>query len=115
MVVVVGSLLGEAASIKGVIPTGGPWFWIGTQGWEYLDLGRLWQILLTIGMFFWVFILVRGLWSRLPEEHPGNLPYLFLYSAAVHPAFLRRRHGLRQERQLRRDGLLAVLGGSPLG
>ena len=27
----------------------GPWFWIGDQGWEYLDLGRLWQILLVIG------------------------------------------------------------------
>ena len=87
VVVVVGSLLGEAASIKGIIPTGGPWFWIGTQGWEYLDLGRLWQILLTLGMFFWVVILVRGLWSRLPEEHPGNLPYLFLYSALSIPLF----------------------------
>ena len=87
VVVVVGSLLGEAASIKGIIPTSGPWFWIGTQGWEYLDLGRLWQILLTIGMFFWVVILVRGLWSRLPDEHPGNLPYLFLYSALSIPLF----------------------------
>ena len=87
VVVVVGSLLGEAASLKGIIPTSGPWFWIGTQGWEYLDLGRLWQILLTIGMFFWVVILVRGLWSRLPDEHPGNLPYLFLYSALSIPLF----------------------------
>ena len=38
-------------------------------------------------MFFWVVILVRGLWSRLPEEHPGNLPYLFLYSALSIPLF----------------------------
>ncbi len=87
VVVVVGSLLGEAASIKGIIPTSGPWFWIGTQGWTYVDLGRLWQILLTLGMFFWVVILVRGLWNRLPGEHPGNLPYLFLYSALSIPLF----------------------------
>ena len=58
VVVVVGSLLGEAISLKGGIPTGGPWFWIGTQGWEYLDLGRFWQILLTLpacssGSSFW--------------------------------------------------------------
>jgi len=32
-------------------------------------------------------ILVRGLWSRLPDEHPGNLPYLFLYSALSIPLF----------------------------
>ena len=57
------------------------------QGWEYLDLGRLWQILLTVGMFFWVVILVRGLWRRLRGEHPGNLPYLFLYSALSIPLF----------------------------
>jgi len=85
--VVVGSLLGEAASLKNMIPATGPWFWIGAQGWEYLDLGRLWQILLTVGMVLWVFILARGLRSRLAGEHPGNLPYLFLFSAISIPVF----------------------------
>jgi nitric oxide reductase subunit B len=48
VLVVVGSLIGEAASIFGHMP-GGLWFWwIGHQGWEYLDLGRLWQILLEL-------------------------------------------------------------------
>ena len=84
---VVGSLAGEAASIKDYILRSGPWFWIGDQGWEYLDLGRLWQILLVVGMLLWVVILVRGLWSRLAGEHPGNLPYLFLYSALSIPVF----------------------------
>lgn len=87
VIVVVGSLLGEAASIKGWITANGPWFWIGNQGWEYLDLGRLWQILLVAGMFLWVAIVARGLWSRLVGEHPGNLPYLFLYSALSIPVF----------------------------
>ncbi|MFB3903984.1 MAG: nitric-oxide reductase large subunit [Acidobacteriota bacterium] len=87
VLVVVGSLLGEAASIKGYIPREGPWFWVGTQGWEYLDLGRLWQILLVIGMLIWVVILFRGLRNRLPQEHPGNMPFLFLYSAFSIPLF----------------------------
>jgi nitric oxide reductase subunit B len=87
VVVVIGSLLGEAASIKDLISRRGPWFWLGAQGWEYLDLGRLWQILLVVGMVLWVVILVRGLWRRLPGEHPGNLPYLFLYSALSIPLF----------------------------
>ena len=64
-----------------------PWFWIGDQGWEYLDLGRLWQFLLTVGMIFWVVILVRGLASRVRTEHPGNMPWLFLYSALSIPLF----------------------------
>ena len=85
--VVVGSLLGEAASIKGYIPGDGPWFWVGSQGWEFLDLGRLWQILLLAGMVIWVVIIFRGIRSRLKGEHPGNLPWLFLYSAISIPLF----------------------------
>ncbi|HEY3418496.1 MAG TPA: nitric-oxide reductase large subunit [Armatimonadota bacterium] len=87
VLVVVGSLLGEALSLKDIIPSSGPWFWIGAQGWEYLDLGRLWQALLTAGMLIWVGILVRGMWKRLPGEHPGNMPYLLLYSALSLPVF----------------------------
>ncbi|MEN6494712.1 MAG: cbb3-type cytochrome c oxidase subunit I [Thermoguttaceae bacterium] len=87
VVIVVGSLAGEALSIKDYIPRSGPWFWLGHQGWEYLDLGRVWQILLVVGLFIWVAILVRGLSGRLAGEHPGNLPYLFLYSALSIPLF----------------------------
>jgi nitric oxide reductase subunit B len=87
VVVAVGSLLGEAASIKNYITRQGPWFWLGTQGWEFLDLGRLWQILLLAGMVFWVVILYRGLRYRLRQEHPGNLPWLFIYSALSIPLF----------------------------
>ncbi len=87
VIVVVGSLLGEAASYKNQMSPGGLWWWIGTQGWEYLDLGRLWQILLTIGLIFWVIILIRGIRKRLPLEHCGNMPWLFLYSAISIPLF----------------------------
>ncbi len=87
VLVVLGSLAGEAASFKNLISNSGPWWWLGSQGWEYLDLGRLWQILLTAGMVLWLVILVRGMWRKLPTEHPGNLPYLFLYSALSIPLF----------------------------
>ena len=86
-VVVSGSLIGEAASYHNQIKAGGPWFWFGTQGWEYLDLGRFWQILLTTGMILWLVILVRGIRTTLRKESPGNLPYLLLYSAFSIPAF----------------------------
>jgi nitric oxide reductase subunit B len=87
VIVVLGSLAGEAASILKKMPGKDLWFWIGAQGWEYLDLGRLWQILLVLGMIFWVAILFRGIRPRLVGEHPGNMPYLFLYSALSIPLF----------------------------
>ena len=84
-VVVFGSLAGEYAGISGWIQNG--WSWFGNQGFEYLDLGRFWQILLTIGLFFWVVILLRGLRGRLQMEHMGNMPWLFFFSSLAIPAF----------------------------
>lgn len=87
VLVVVGSLAGEALSYREVIGHDGPWFWLGAQGWEYLDLGRVWQILLIGGMAAWVLIILRGLIPTLRKEHPGNMPFLFLYSALSIPLF----------------------------
>ncbi|MGE5326941.1 MAG: cbb3-type cytochrome c oxidase subunit I, partial [Deltaproteobacteria bacterium] len=84
-VVVFGSMAGEFAGIQGLLHKG--WSWFGDQGFEYLDLGRFWQMLLIIGLVFWVIILFRGLKGRLAGEMPGNLPWLFFFSALSIPAF----------------------------
>jgi nitric oxide reductase subunit B len=83
--VVFGSLAGEFAGIHGWIQKG--WSWFGNQGFEYLDLGRFWQVLLTIGLLFWVVLLFRGLQGRLKTERVGNMPWLFFFSALSIPAF----------------------------
>jgi nitric oxide reductase subunit B len=57
--VTVGSLLGEVLGIKGYF--GDAWFWLGHQGWEYLELGRLWQILLFGGLIFWLVVVYRAI------------------------------------------------------
>jgi nitric oxide reductase subunit B len=84
-IVVFGSMLGELAAIHGWI--GKNWNWLGNQGFEYLDLGRFWQILLSIGLFFWVFMLYRVMRQRLRREHKGNMPWLFFFAALAIPAF----------------------------
>jgi nitric oxide reductase subunit B len=68
--VIFGSLAGEYAGVQGWLGEW-LWFWVGHQDWEYLDLGRLWQILLIIGLFLWVFILLRGLSKNLRGQHFG--------------------------------------------
>jgi nitric oxide reductase subunit B len=59
----------------------------GNQGWEYLDLGRFWQVLLSLGIFAWVFMLWRVLRTRLRHEHKGNMPWLFFFAALAIPVF----------------------------
>ncbi|MEI2715187.1 MAG: cbb3-type cytochrome c oxidase subunit I [Nocardioides sp.] len=83
-VVVFGSMAAEALSIHGVSWANGPLF---EQQWEYLDLPRVFQILLTTGLFIWIFIVYRGMRARLKGESKGNMPWLFFFSALAIPAF----------------------------
>ena len=83
VIVVLGSLIGELAGIHNWLE--GSIF--GNQGFEYLDLGRFWQVLLVIGLTFWIVILFRGLRGRLSRERVGNLPWLFFLAALAIPAF----------------------------
>jgi nitric oxide reductase subunit B len=85
-VVVFGTLIGSFLGIHGVLEsTASNWF--GLQGFEYLDLARFWQILLSLGLVIWVVMLFRVLRLRLRSEHPGNMPWLFFLAACAIPAF----------------------------
>ncbi len=60
LVVVSGSLGGEALAIHQKLSLGSS-FWFGTQGYEYVDLGRVWQIALFAGLVIWLVLMVRGI------------------------------------------------------
>src|SRR5215470_15470358 len=84
--VVVGSLAGEWMGIEQKL--GNLWFWFGSQGYEYVDLGRVWQILLFGGLTFWLWLMWRGLKPALArkDEH-YSLLMLFLVSSVAIPVF----------------------------
>jgi nitric oxide reductase subunit B len=85
-IVVFGTLIGSYLAVHGVLQNVAS-NWFGLQGFEYLDLARLWQILLSVGLVAWVFMLWRVLRRRLAMEHPGNMPWLFFLAACAIPAF----------------------------
>ncbi len=85
VVVVFGSLGGEYLSLTGKLDK--LWFWFGHQGSEYLDLGRFWQLLLAVGLLFWLFLMFRALRPSIRKEGKGELSALFLYAAAAIPVF----------------------------
>lgn len=85
-VVVVGSLLGTWAGVQGWL--GDQSFWFGHQGYEYVELGRLWQLLLIGGMVFWLWLMFRALKPALKAEgSKTGLNHFFLYSAITIPLF----------------------------
>lgn len=59
-------------------------FWIGNQGLAYTSMGRVWQILLFVGLLFWLFLVARALLPALrnPETEGRSLIAMLLLSAA---------------------------------
>jgi nitric oxide reductase subunit B len=60
-------------------------FWIGNQGLEYTSMGRIWQILLFVGLLFWVVLLGRGLLPALKKstESRGLIAMVFLSALCI--------------------------------
>lgn len=84
LLVVVGSFVGEALSIHNKL-TGDSWFYFGHQGYEYVDLGRVWQIALSGGLAFWVFLVARGIVPaiRRGDEHKSILMLFLVATVAI--------------------------------
>jgi nitric oxide reductase subunit B len=87
VVIVVGSMGGQWYAIqqKMGLETN---FWWGHQGYEYVDLGRFWQLFLFAGLFIWLGLMLRGLIPALkrPDE-PRHLLAVFGLSAFAIAAF----------------------------
>ena len=85
VVLVVGSMVGELLGIHGFF--GGLWSWFGHQGWEFLELGRFWQIILVIGLCFWLWLLQRAVAPALKDPERREIAILFMGAAAAIPFF----------------------------
>jgi len=73
-----GGLVGIFVGPKGL--TGEYWYWIGHQGWEYLEPGKVWQVLLYFIFILWVVILYRGLKPVMTLKQPWALPNWLVYA-----------------------------------
>lgn len=83
LIIVVGSLAGQWFGIMqklGLVSN----FWFGHQGYEYVDLGRFWQIFLLVGLVLWLFLMARALLPALRQKSESrHLLVLFLISSTA--------------------------------
>ena len=82
--VVVGSLVGQWMGVMqklGLIEN----FWLGHQGYEYVELGRMWQILLLVALILWLFLMIRALIPALKrkDENRHLLTLFIIASLAI--------------------------------
>jgi len=84
LVVVVGSMAGQWLSIKQRLSES-LWFYLGHSGYEYIDLGRLWQIALLIGLLLWLALMVRAILPALRrnDEQKPILTLFLISSGAI--------------------------------
>jgi nitric oxide reductase subunit B len=87
LVIVLGSMAGQWMGVMQKLGLAEN-FWFGHQGYEYVDLGRFWQIFLFAGLFIWLFLMGRAIWPALVKKQENrNLLILFLVSSAAIAAF----------------------------
>lgn len=83
LVIVVGSLAGQAMAIAQKLGLEMN-FWFGHQGYEYVDLGRFWQIFLLVGLVLWFVLVFRAIQPALKKKEEGHqLLVMFLISSGA--------------------------------
>jgi nitric oxide reductase subunit B len=83
LIVVVGSLIGQWFGVMQRLDLVNN-FWFGHQGYEYVDLGRFWQLLLVVGLFLWLALMVRPILPIIRKKtSEKSLLILFLISCAA--------------------------------
>ncbi len=87
LLIVVGSLAGQWFGVMqklGYVQN----FWFGHQGYEYVDLGRFWQIFLFVGLIIWLLLMGRAIYPALKQKSESrSLLILFLISTIAIAGF----------------------------
>ncbi len=87
LLIVVGSLAGQWLGVMQKLDFIQN-FWFGHQGYEYVDLGRFWQIFLFAGLIIWLLLMGRAIMPALKKRSESrNLLILFLISTIAIAAF----------------------------
>jgi len=84
LIIVLASMAGEWMGIMQMLGLSDN-FYFGHQGYEYVDLGRFWQIFLLVGLFLWLFLLIRAIRPAITKggESKHLLAMFIMASAAI--------------------------------
>ncbi len=87
VIVGAGVLVGMPAGMTSMMPDNVA-YWFGSQGWEFMELGRAFFLLLLVAFCLWIFIIFRGIRPWLTKKNLWSVPAWLLYGSATMVAFL---------------------------
>jgi len=87
VIVGAGTLVGIYLGQTGIL-TGDAAYWFGSQGWEFMELGRVFQIILLAAFVLWIAIIYRGVKPWLTKKNMWSVPAWLLYGSGVMVMFL---------------------------
>ncbi len=82
LVIVVGSMAGEWMGVMQKLGLDIN-FWFGHQGYEYVDLGRFWQIFLFVGLMLWLLLMGRALAPALKKKDESRPLVVILFLSVI--------------------------------
>lgn len=80
---IVGIFLGQTGVITGDIA-----YWFGSQGWEFMELGRFFQFTLLTAFALWIFIIYRAVKPWLTAKNIWSVPSWLFYGSGIMVFFL---------------------------
>lgn len=87
LIVGFGGVIGIYYGQSGLL-TGDAAYWFGSQGWEFMELGRFFQILLLVGFALWIFIIYRGIRPWVTKKTFWSIPAWLLWGSGIMVFFL---------------------------
>ena len=82
IIIVVGAVTGQWLAVMQKLGLAKN-FWFGHQGWEYVDLGRFWQIFLFAGLGIWLTLVGRALWPAIKKGGESKSIIALLFASTV--------------------------------
>ncbi len=80
---IVGIYLGQTAILSDKMA-----YWFGSQGWEFMELGRFFQFTLLAAFALWIWIIYRAVKPWLTRRNLWSVPSWLLYGSGIMVMFL---------------------------
>ena len=80
---VVGIYMGQTGMLSDTMA-----YWFGSQGWEFMELGRFFQFTLLAAFSLWIFIIYRAVKPWLTKKNIWSVPSWILYGSGIMVMFL---------------------------